>query len=295
MWSFFESFKDPRWGHERRFLYIFLPIILLLTGAFLAVLLWEKSLPTPEFPEGISAASSGLSIPPPPIKPGLMATSEPMATKKPMATSDPIITSPPADLSRGEIALDKGDLTSARIFLSRALTQTETKAQAYNALGSLEVLEKNPEEAVTNFTEAIALDDSNPGYFYNRSEILRRAGRHKDALADLRKANSLAPANPLYSNKILLARLEAGDREAVFREIQTNLDLNLSARQSDWLAGAAAIEMESGNTHHSLAYLCMLRPLIPAPAFQMIVNDSFFDRYREKAELSRLIPPEPAP
>lgn len=289
MWSFFESFNDPRWGHERRFLCIFLPIILLLTGASLAVLLWEKSLPTPEFPEGISAASSGLSIPAPPIKPGLMAT------EKPTTTSEPIIPSPPADLSRGEIALDKGDLTSARIFLSRALTRTETKAQAYNALGMLEVLEKNPEEAVTNFTEAIALDDRNPGYFYNRSEILRRAGRHKEALADLRKANSLASANPLYSNKILLARLEGGDSEAVFREMKTNLELNLSACQSDWLAGAAAIEMESGNTHQSLEFLRMLRPLIPAPAFQMIVNDSFFDRYREKAELSRLISSEPAP
>ena len=289
MWSFFESFKDPRLGHERRFLYIFLPIILLLTGAFLVALLWEKSLPAPEFPEGISAASSGLSIPPPRTKTG------PMATEKPTATSEPIITSPHADLSRGEIALEKGDLTSARIFLSRALTQTETKAQAYNALGMLEALEKNPLEAVTNFTEAIALDDRKPGYFYNRSEILRRSGRHKEALADLRKANSLEPANPLYSNKILLVRLETGNREAVFREIKTNLELNLSARQSDWLAGAAAIEMESGNTLESLEFLRMLRPLIPAPTFQMIVNDSFFDRYREKAELSQLIPPEPAP
>jgi len=276
MWSFFESFNDPRWRSERRFLCIFLPIILLLTAVSLTVLLWEKLFPVPEPPEAISAFATVHSVQPPPPKP------------------EPTVLSTPADLSRGEAALNKGDLASARIFLSKALTREESKSQAYNALGSLEVLENNPGRAITNFTEAIALDDKNPSYFYNRSEILRRAERPEEALADLRKANALDPANPLYCNKILLARLEFGEKEAVFREMRANLELNLNAGQADWLAGAAAVEMQSGNTQHSLGYLHTLRPLVPEATFQMIVSDRFFDRYREKEEFSRLIPPEEA-
>jgi len=274
MWSFFESFDDPRWRQERRFLCIFVPIILLVTAVSLTVLLWEKLFPVPEPPIAMSAIPSVHSVQPPP------------------STPEPTDPSSPTDLTRGEAALKRGDLASARIFLSKALTQEESKSQAYSALGSLEVLEKNPEQAVLNFTAAIALDDKNPSSFYHRSEILRRAERHEEALADLRKANALDPANPLYTNKILLARLESGDKEAVFREMKAILELNLSTGQANWLAGAAAIEIESGNTQRALGYLHMLRPLVPEASFQMIVSDRFFDRYRETAEFSRLIPPE---
>ncbi|MFZ4682001.1 MAG: tetratricopeptide repeat protein [Terrimicrobiaceae bacterium] len=277
MWQFFESFNDPRWRQERLFLFIILPIVLVVTAASLVTLLWEKLLPVPE--------TSPAPTSPPPVAAVAAESSAPPPTSPPKTS----------DLDRGEAALNQGDFVSARIFLNKALGATDSRSKAFNGLGLVEASSNNMEKAVANFTEAIAEESGNARYFYHRSEALRRLNRPQEALSDLQKARQLDPAEPLYPNKLLLARMEAGEKAAVLREMKLNLELNLIAGQADWLAGAAAVEIDEDNIPHSIAFLQQLRTLVPPATFDQILKDRFFDTYRKNPEFSQFLSQEPGP
>lgn len=274
----FEIFADPRWRQERLFLAITLPLIAVVLAVIVVANYYKERLfvESTREQERREAYREQPRPTPPPRK-------EPQQTQ--VFSAEPSVSS----LQNGITALRKGDLTSAKFFLTKALKDNDDKAEVYNQLGLLAMLNEENELAIQEFSNAIALNDQRPLVYMGRSEALRKLKRQKEALSDLKLARKLDPPNPLYSNKILLTRLEAGDRESVRREIQATIDVGVSALEVEWLGGAAGVEIGAGNSAAAVNFLKRLQSLVPPLTYQLILADHYFERYANDEELQKLL------
>lgn len=300
---------DPRLREERRFIFIVLPILLLISAVLLLFLLREKKYVTRER----GPAPSPTAVPsatPPPIPTSLIPSDQPMAvsppsTPVPAASAAPPVSEPAASpvpsvaadessesmlMKRALAALGEGKKADARRHLLEAVVSNEDAAEASNVLGTLDYEDKKWKEALENFSAAVSANEKNPIYLLNRSEALRRLGRYQLALGDLEAARVLAPRDPLFPNKLLLTRLEAGEKDQVFKEVQSAIALNMSAYVADALGAAAAIEMEAGNMPQGIGYLLDLRGMVAPLTFNIIVTDQCFKAYADRPEFKKLLP-----
>lgn len=277
MWPLTGAFDDPRWRRERLLLYVVLPIVLVVLIVLILIFFWKDLFPPPpgsmklsgELPERSAAVEAVEQAPAP--------------TPIPVAS----------DTDKGLEALRKKDLVAARVFLNSALASNPANAPAHDALAMVELQENHPEKALAGFSEAIRLDPSKAQYFLGRSDVLRDLQRQKEAIADLETARKIDRLNPVYANKVILARLEAGETALVVKELQATIDINVTQSQPDWLAGAAGIELQAGNTGRALEFLDFLRRQTSAGNFELIIDDRFFKPYYDKPGFSRFLPPQP--
>ncbi len=259
-WRIRAFFTDPRTRGERLFLGVFVPTIFTILGVVMYFLYRNSFNADPDY-----VAST------PPRDP---------------AASPVIVISAssaePGDFDRGVAALQRGDLANARTALLAALESGQHRTVVLNALGSVEMADARPREAIPYFTEAIAGGDRNPIFHLNRSEAYRATGNHSEAVADLQEALALDRLNPLYTNKILLARIEAGEEKAVAAEIQNTISLGIEQYQTDWLGGAAAMEARAGYHKRASELLAALRERVPPLAFRLIFSDRVFAPYLDE-------------
>ncbi len=68
-------------------------------------------------------------------------------------------------------------------------------ADAYWQRGKLEVLQRNANAALGDFTQAINIDSTKDTYYYNRADVYFTAGRTRDSKNDFEKCISLNPRN----------------------------------------------------------------------------------------------------
>lgn len=269
--SFFQYFADPRWRRERLFLCVVLPlVIVLLAGIVVAFVEKER-----RFAESLKAAEA-LEQVTPPIAPAVVP-------------AEPVVSV--SYLDKGVAAREAGDLASARVFLQEALEEPGSKEGIYYQLGLLELEAGEAEAAARNFSVSLGLEPRQPLAYLGRSEALRRLDRTTEALSDLHAAQTLEPANPLIANKLLLVRLEAGQKDAVQRDLQSAIDLDTRALEPSWLGGAAGFSAQNGDVSQAVEFLEKLRPRVPSATFQAIVTDRVFDPVRSHEAFARLSPP----
>ncbi len=66
-------------------------------------------------------------------------------------------------------------------------------SEAFNSRGKLKTILENPEDAILDFDEAIRLNPDFAEAWYNRANAKRRLKKHEDAVADYDEANRLSP------------------------------------------------------------------------------------------------------
>lgn len=268
--SFHHYFADPRWRRERLFLCVVFPlVVLLLVGIVVAFVDKER-----RFAESLKAAQA--------LEQAAQPVPAAHQTPRPKETSYE---------SKGAAALAAGDLASARVLLQEALAEPGSKEGVYYQLGQLELESGHAEAAVRNFSVSLGLEARQPLAYLGRSEALRRLNRTTEALSDLHAAQTLEPANPVFSNKLFLARLEAGEKEAVQRDLQTARDLDTRALEPSWLGGAAGLAVQNGRVDEAAEILALLRTRVSPQTFRLILSDRVFDPVRTHKAFSLFSPP----
>ncbi|HEV8306244.1 MAG TPA: CHAT domain-containing protein [Methylomirabilota bacterium] len=123
-------------------------------------------------------------------------------------------------LIQGDLHLVEGDAPRARAAYEAALALPDiTPAQqaiAHNRLGRLFAEGGQPEQAVAAYTKAHELDARNWESLSNLGALLRRQGRHAEAIAALEKAAALRPDDPLIQTFLK----ESREAEAVAQDRQ---------------------------------------------------------------------------
>jgi len=271
--SFSQYFADPRWRRERLFLWIVLPLVIVLLAGIVVVFVEKER----RFAESLETTLV--------LEQAVKPVNPPPAVEE----AEP----PVSHLEKGAAALKAGDLASARVLLLEALNEPGGKEGVYHQLGMLELRAGDPEAAARNFSIALGLEGRQPLAYLGRSEALRRLDRIDEALSDLHAAQTLEPTNSLVANKLLMVRLEAGQKEAVQRDLQAAIDLDTRALEPSWLGGAAGYAVQNGDVNQAVEFLEKLRPRVPPATFQAIVTDRIFDPVRTHEGFARFSSPTP--
>ncbi len=96
-------------------------------------------------------------------------------------------------LVRAMQAIGKGNYTQAETVCGEILSHQPNNAAALHALGLSHYMVRRYDQAIEHMTKAIQFDDSNPQYFCNLGESLRRAQKPDRAIEMFEKALALKP------------------------------------------------------------------------------------------------------
>jgi Tfp pilus assembly protein PilF len=113
-----------------------------------------------------------------------------------------------------ELAARGGQPAAARLMLGRFPTRAETRADAAVARAILAASEGSPKQAEGELWTALGADAIHERALERLLELLRRAGRARDALSALRRAAQLAPASARIQALLGSALLGSGDAAA---------------------------------------------------------------------------------
>jgi tetratricopeptide (TPR) repeat protein len=105
--------------------------------------------------------------------------------------------------------LENGQLDQGRALLEKLAPTAITDPTAYINIGILFLNKKNPSDAATYFTKAIALDPKSAECYYYRALAELQMKKNKEAKADLEQVVALAPdSSEAHDAKQLLASLK---------------------------------------------------------------------------------------
>ena len=110
-----------------------------------------------------------------------------------------------------ELAARSGQPGTARVLLGRFPTRTETRADAAVARAILASAEGSPKQAESELWSALGSDPIHEGALERLFELLRPAGRSRDAVNALRRAAELAPGSARIQALLGSALLASGD------------------------------------------------------------------------------------
>lgn len=123
-----------------------------------------------------------------------------------------------AHLDRGWDLVQRGDCRGAEVSARRALELDSQSPEAYNLLGYVAALQGEFEEAIDNYRQAIALDDSYLEAMLNAAEVyIHPLGEFDEALSLCEQALDLAETDDELVDGLLLkfdAMLGKGDIDA---------------------------------------------------------------------------------
>ncbi|MFV0416479.1 MAG: hypothetical protein ACK5NG_08960 [Chthoniobacterales bacterium] len=282
-------FSDVRWRQERLFVFIVLPIIVVLCSGFLFFLLYDDIMGTPKViieddpylgelaPLAlVKAADEEEAAPEFVSEPEEAVVADPLNPPEPdqEKSGTDSDTDPSTNLTLGMQAMTTGDIERAKYYLATAKNEDgEESSQLYTLIGSVAMAENAAGRAITSFSKAIELDDTNEAAFWARSEALRRLGRLDEAMKDLERAQELMPASILFNNKIYLLRLEMGEVEKIKKELEEKKNLDLTTLEPSWLAAAAALEFIDEKFDAGINQLAKLQKNSSTSDFRLIISD----------------------
>jgi hypothetical protein len=97
-----------------------------------------------------------------------------------------------AHLALGNVALESGDVASAKVEFLSVIALQPHNAKAYNDLGEC-AIRRDPEDAISMYEKAVEYDPDNPVYHVNLAAALVMTGRREAAVAQLREALRIQP------------------------------------------------------------------------------------------------------
>lgn len=121
-------------------------------------------------------------------------------------SADPAVTQ--RSLLLANLYMEHGDLDKGKATIEKIPATAVTDPTVYINLGILFLNRKNPADAITYFTKAIAIDASSPDGYYYRGLAEAQANKPAAARADFNRVIELAPASSQASDaKQMLAAL----------------------------------------------------------------------------------------
>jgi predicted Zn-dependent protease len=95
-----------------------------------------------------------------------------------------------------EIWLDQGDVQGAIALLQKGIARNPEAPELLSILGRAYLQVPDPVRAISVLSQAIALDPKNSGYHYQIGRAYHKAGRQREASAEMMRARSLTSEAP---------------------------------------------------------------------------------------------------
>lgn len=201
------------------------------------------------------------------------------------------------NVEAGRTLLYAGNFKRMGAVLDRAIEKGSTPAEAHFLLAARQLALKNFPEAEASFASAVALDPTEPNYYYCWGECLRGQGKLLEAIEKFRSAllrNQYETATGLYRLKLWLSQIEA-DQESpggVSAEIDAALAQPYPPMEA--LFAAAARTLKAGDLKLAASQISHARQTVDPTIFHVIISDPFFRPIRADFTDANLISAAPA-
>ncbi len=193
-----------------------------------------------------------------------------------------------------EIELDRtlfyeGKSNEASSALKAAVDKGNRPADANFLLALLDKARKSYAGAESCFEKAVAIDPTQPEYYFFWGECLREEGKLIDATTKFRSAllrNQYETANGLYRSKLWLCAIEAdqGVSGGVTAQIDAALAEPLPPMEA--FVAAAARDLKSGDLRAAADHLSRASQRADPIVFRYVLNDPVFAPLRAKPEFA---------
>ena len=182
---------------------------------------------------------------------------------------------PGADYRLAMLDIQKGDLTSADIHLSRSLAAGEMMASCYFVNACFAGKKSDYAEAARQMAHAVRVEPFNAKYLFCWGETLRRAGKSQAGdRRDQRRPSTDPPRRPISSclpSSCGMAKIEAGHDEAFDAELADHLAK--TPVTGDWLLLAAARDLTRSAFPAAAGHLRDAAHVLPPEVFNLLVQD----------------------
>lgn len=177
----------------------------------------------------------------------------------------------------------------ASTLLKTATEKGWKPAEANFLLGVLNKARKSYPEAELCFARAVAVDPTEPEYYFFWGECLREEGKLLDATAKFRSAllrNQYETATGLYRVKLWLCAIEADQDGAGSVNAQVDAALASPQPPMEAFVAAAARDLKTGNFGAAAAHLSRARRRADATVFRYIISDPMFVPAQSRPEFA---------
>lgn len=241
MSGFIEWQRDKRFAHEHRMVWGALFVLVVLGLIFLGLFfLWP--MPKPEAAID-SWPGPGVAATLPSPEPQAESTDLEIAAEHILAgqydEADQVLNAHQLEIFRlrGVIAWKRGDLDAASV----------------------------------HFREAVEIDPQSVPDLCNLAAVRLQKNEVQGAVENLRQAHALSPADIFISNRLLLARIQLGETEAVATEVSTALQTAPEASLPSVATAAAAVELARGNPEQAAQFLHAAKGCLPPEIFESLL------------------------
>ncbi len=182
----------------------------------------------------------------------------------------------------GRAAIRSRDFSKAEALFREIVAKNPDDATAWNNLGYCLLSLGRMKEAIEPLSQAVKLNPLAAAPLVNRSLCYRSTDRAIEGMEDIRQAVRLSPSDSLAANFLLLARAQAGERDAVNVDIAANRKLNIPNLVPQWIGAAAGLAAGDGDLPGAEADLGRARPLLSRKAMGILLADPAFAAHRQK-------------
>ena len=186
----------------------------------------------------------------------------------------------------GKLALKRKDPEVANTHMTNCIKNGHRVAAAFNVRGQLRALRKQFTGAYADFERATAEDPFGPDSFFYWGEVLRQAGRPREAARRYYQAacRGVDESEEFIINiKLLLARVESEEPATLQQEIEKVLELD--PPPGEWLLAAAALDLRENRIDAATTRLIEARQALQPGFFYWAMSDPFFDFYQQEERL----------
>jgi tetratricopeptide (TPR) repeat protein len=153
-----------------------------------------------------------------------------------------------AHLDRGWDLVNRGDFFGARLSAEKSLEIDSNSPEPYNLLGYIHAAQGDAEEALDNYRQALAIDETFFEAMLNAAEVLIHPLREFDAAVNMvDEALDLARGDDEVADALLLkfdAHMQRADREASARVAAIMPQGPFENAQLDYMVGRAKFEVD---------------------------------------------------
>lgn len=202
----------------------------------------------------------------------------------------------PMEIELGRTLFYEGDSYAASSLLKVAADGGVSPAEANFLLALLNKARKNFPAAEACFEKSVAIDPTQPEYYFFWGECLRDEGKLMDATAKFRSAllrNQYETATGLYRAKLWLCVIEAGAQANDGVSAQIDLALAEPRPTLEALVAAAARDLTAGDLRAAAAHLSAASQRADPIVFRYILSDPFFASALAKPEFAEFIQSAP--
>lgn len=257
-------FRSKVKGRERIFLFIVLPLLLLLTAVCVYVVAFSK----PQQSTGETAAIVA------PVESKHLPPLEAAVLIENLKTAHSLEES--GELARAEQA-----------FLAITETNPEND-RALGGLGRTRVALGSFKEAIPPLDRACRLDINGAGYYASRGIAKRGLKDLKGAYQDLNDAVRLDPRNVLTANRLLFVIIEREDYPQYERTLEKIKGAGHTSSTNHWILPSAYKEFLIGDVKQGKSLLREAKEALPPEQYQTLVKDPVFASKRGKEFLETL-------